>query len=177
MRRRYVIITCVGLAIIALAVLTFVWVIPRSTFLSALFEHFSPGLVPSSSYVNNLKSNDPDLVRESLGYLASRKDPAGVANALPLLQSNDDYIWLNAALYTGACGRQEAVPYLIKALRHTAWRSDPDTLAELTALTGQSFGKDFLKWQAWWTGQNPGQSFDWTSHLGFSPRVPATQRS
>lgn len=177
MRTRYVIIACVGIGAVALAVAAFVWMIPRSVFLSGLSEHFSPGLVPSSSYVNNLKSNDPDLVRESLSFLNSRKDPAGVSDALPLLQSQDDYIWLNAALYTGACGRQEAVPYLIKALRHTAWRADPDTLAALTAISGQNFGNDFSKWQAWWISQNPGRSFDWTSHLGFSPRVPATQRS
>jgi hypothetical protein len=158
-----------------LAVVAVALAIPRSTFLSGLFEHFTPGLVPSSSYVENLKSNDPDLVLESLSFLKSRKDPAGVSSALPLLRSEDDYVWLNAALYTGACGRQEAVPYLIKALRHTAWRADPDTLAALTALTGQNFGNDFAKWQAWWTSQNPGQSVDWTSHLGSAPRVPATQ--
>jgi hypothetical protein len=153
------------------------WMIPRSIVLSSLFEHLSPGLVPASSYVNNLKSDDPDLVRESLGFLARRKDPSGISNALPLLQSKDDYIWLNAALYTGACGRQEAVPYLIKALRHTAWRADPDTLAALTALTGQNLGNDFSKWHAWWVSQNPNQPFDWTSHLGYAPRVPATQRN
>lgn len=172
MRRRYVIIGCGVVAVVALAIVVFVWMIPRSTFLSTMSEHFTPGLVPSSSYVDNLKSNNPDLVRESLSFLNSRKDPAGVSNALPLLQSQDDYVWLNAALYTGSCGRQEAVPYLIKALRHTAWRADPDTLAALTALTGQNFGNDFSKWQAWWEAQNPGKSFDWTSHLGFSPRVP-----
>jgi hypothetical protein len=177
MRKQYVIIGGVGIAAVAVAVIVFVWAIPRSTFLSSLFEHVSPGLVPSSSYVSNLKSDDHDLVRESLDFLASRKDPAGISNALPLLQSKDDYIWLNAALYTGACGKQEAVPYLIKALRHTAWRADPDTLAALTALTGQNFGNDFSKWQAWWISRNPGRSFDWTSHLGFAPRVPTTQRS
>jgi hypothetical protein len=96
---------------------------------------------------------------------------------LPLLQSQDDYVWLNAALYTGACGRPEAVPYLIQALRHTAWRGDPDTIAALKSLTGQDFGGDFEKWRAWWQTQHPEPSFDWTSHLGFNPRVPATQRS
>lgn len=177
MRRRYLIIAGVAATAVTLAVLAVVWMAPRSVFLSAFFEQFTPGLVPSSGYANNLKSDDPDLVRESLGFLNSRKDPAGVPNALPLLQSRDDYVWLNAALYTGACGRQEAVPYLIKALRHTAFRADPETVATLTALTGQHFGNDFAKWQAWWIGQHPGQSFDWTSHLGFAPRLPATQRS
>jgi len=177
MQKRSVITAGIVALVIALAVVAGVYMIPRSVFLSILFEHFSPGLVPSSSYVSNLKSSDPDVVRESFGFLASRKDPAGVSNALPLLQSNDDYIWLNAALYTGTCGRQEAVPYLIKGLRHTAWRADPDTLSALTALTGKNFGNDFSKWQAWWISRNPGQSFDWTSHLGFAPRVPASQRS
>jgi hypothetical protein len=177
MRRRYIITSCVVVAVIGLAVIAVVWAIPQSIFLSGLFEQIAPGLVPSSSYVSNLKSKNTDVVREDLYFLTSRKDPAGVPSALPLLQSQDDYVWLNAALYTGACGRQEAVPYLIKALRHTAWRSDPDTLAVLVALTGQNFGNDFSKWQGWWTSRNPGKSFDWTSHLGFGPRVPASQRS
>jgi hypothetical protein len=90
------------------------------------------------------------------------------------LQSQEDYIWLNAALYTGACGRQEAVPYLIKALRHTAWRSDAKTVATLRELTGQNFGNDFSTWQAWWISQHPAESFDWTSSLGFQPRLPVT---
>jgi hypothetical protein len=177
MQRRYVITSSAVVAAIGLAVIVVVWAIPQSIFLSGLLEQVAPGLVPSSSFVSNLKSNDADVVREDLGFLTSRKDPSGIPNALPLLQSQDDYIWLNAAIYTGACGRQEAVPYLIKGLRHTAWRSDPDTLAALTTLTGQTFGNDFSKWQAWWTSRNPGKSFDWTSHLGFAPRLPASQRS
>ena len=160
------------MAIIAIALS-----VPKSPFLSGLVEGSSPGLIPSSNYVANLKSSDIDLVRESLAILKDRKDPAGVPSALPLLQSPDDYVWLNAALYTGAFGKQEAVPYLIKALRHTAWHSDPDTIAILKILTSQDFGSDFGKWQAWWLGQHPRASFDWTSHLGFQPRVPTSQRS
>lgn len=177
MRRRYIIIACLAVVAAGFGVLAAIRIVPGSPFLSGVCEQFFPGLIPSTSYVKNLKSNDPDLVCDSLSYLTSRKDPIGVASALPLLQSPDDYVWLNAALYTGACGRREAIPYLIKALRHTAWRADPDSVATLQALTGQTIGNHFSNWQAWWIGQHPGQSFDWTSHLGYAPRLPATRRS
>jgi len=122
--RRLLISLVVAGVLAATAVLL---VIPRNTFLTGLAERSFPGLISGRSLVRNLESNDQDLVRESLYLLTRRKDPVGVPQALKLLKSDDDYIWLNAALYTGACGQQEAVPYLIKALRHTAWRADPKT--------------------------------------------------
>lgn len=75
-------------------------------------------LVPSGRLADNLTSTDVDVVRESLGILAERKDSSGVQAAIPLLKSRDPYVWLNAAIYLGAMKRQEAVPYLIKGLRH-----------------------------------------------------------
>ena len=140
-------------------------------FLTSIVERFAPGLIPASTYARNLRSEDPDVIRESLAHLADRKDPIAVPQAVSLLQSTDDYIWLNAALYLGACGRQEAVAYLIKALRHTAWRADNDTAQYLRWLTGQDFGTDFARWQQWWLGLHPDSSMNWTSHLGFSPRL------
>jgi len=137
----------------------------------------APGVIPASSYARNLDSNDPDIVRESLAHLADRKDPVAVGRAVELLQSTNDYIWLNAAHYVGACGRREAVPYLIKALRHTAWRSDQETAQYLRILTDQDFGTDFTRWQQWWLGQHPDSAINWTSHLGFSPRVAKNERN
>jgi hypothetical protein len=146
--------------------------IPRNMFLMSIVEHTTPGIIPASSYAHNLDSDDPDLVRESLAHLRDRKDPIAIKRAVELLQSTDDYIWLNAAEYVGVCGRQEAVPYLIKALRHTAWRADNETAQTLLALTGQPFGTNFSQWHEWWLGQHPNSEIDWTSHLGFSPRLP-----
>jgi HEAT repeat protein len=130
-----------------------------------------PGAIPARCWAHNLESDDGDLVRESLAFLSRRADPVAVPKALRLLHSSDDYIWLNAAEYLGACKRQEAVPYLIKALRHTAWASDEETVRYLRALTGQTYGADFEHWQAWWTAQHPGERFDWTSSLGVKPRI------
>ena len=72
------------------------------------------------SSLGNLQSTDTDLVRESLGLLCERRDPIAADRAVQLLTSPDDYVWLNSAEYLGAIGRAEAVPYLIKAFRHTA---------------------------------------------------------
>jgi hypothetical protein len=159
------------LCIVAIGALVVVWLIPHSMFLSALVEHTYPGVIPASSYARNLRSDDTDLVRESLGHLAGRKNPIAVPRAIELLQSPDDYIWLNAAHYVGVCKRQEAVPYLIKALRHTAWRSDSETVQCLRDLTGADFGTDFTLWQQWWLASHPNDSFDWESHLGHAPRL------
>lgn len=108
-------------------------------------------------------------------FLAKRGDPVAVPRAVELLQDKDAYIWLNAALYLGACKRPEAVPYLIKALRHTAAGADPDTTRYLRAITGQDFGTDFDRWQQWWLADHPGFSFDWNSQLGDRPRVSETR--
>ena len=107
--------------------------------------------------------------------LTKRRSPVAVPRAIELLNSNDDYIWLNAAIYLGACNRQEAVPYLIKALRHTAWRSDAETALYLRTITGADFDTDFGRWQQWWLASHPDFTFDWDSHLGYSPRITKTQ--
>lgn len=148
-----------------------IYLVPRSMFLMSFVEHMAPGVIPASSYAHNLDSGDSDLVRESLAHLADRRNPIAVTRAVELLQSTDDYIWLNAAHYVGACGRHEAVPYLIKALRHTAWRADEETARYLRNLTKQDFGTDFVPWQTWWIGRHPDTDMDWTSYLGFAPRL------
>ena len=66
--------------------------------------------------------------------------------------------------------------HLIKGLRHTAWRSYPDMAKDLTAITGQNFGTTFAPWHDWWMKQNPGNSFDFDSHLGPLVQIqPTTQ--
>src|SRR5215475_2431367 len=139
MKKRVVVI----LLAVAIFVIGLLWLVPRSMFLMTFVDQMAPGVIPASSYARNLDSKDPDLVRESLAHLADRKNPVAVARAVRLLQSTDDYVWLNAAHYTGVCGRQEAVPYLIKALRHTAWHADNETVLYLRSLTGQDFGTNF----------------------------------
>jgi hypothetical protein len=147
------------------------WVFPRSSFISGFFQRVYPGVVPSSDWARNLNSSDTDLVRESLYFLTKRKNPVAVFRAIELLTHPDDYVWLNAALYLGACNRQEAVPHLIKALRHTAHRADVETAQYLRTLTGADFGTDFARWQQWWLTGHPDTPFDWDSHLGHAPRL------
>jgi hypothetical protein len=168
MSKRFVIILTVVM-IFLVGILLFT---PRSIFLMTFVEHIAPGVISVNRYARNLDSDDSDLVRESLAILTHRRDPAAVTRGVELLDSADDYIWLNAAHYVGACGRQEAIPYLIKALRHTAWRGDGETIQYLRNLSGQDFGMNFTRWQGWWLEQHPNSAMDWTSHLGFSPRLP-----
>ena len=130
-----------------------------------ILNFVSPSLVPTHRLADNLQGSDSDLQRESLGILAERKDPAAVTAALPLLKSNDPYVWLNAALYLGSVNRQEAVPYLIKGLRHYAWRAQGECANDLSTITGKNFGTDFQKWHEWWEATHPNSGFDFDSNL------------
>jgi HEAT repeats len=138
----------------------------RTEFGIVMLQQCAPFLLPSSQLARNLESTNTDVVRESLGILADRRDPVAVDRAIQLLQSSDDYVWLNAAQYLGAVRRSQAVPYLIKAFRHTAWRSDGERLTDLQLITGQSFPADFRAWSNWWAAAHPDAAFDFDSHLG-----------
>ena len=125
--------------------------------------------------VRKLDSSNRDTVLTGFHYLTERADPVAIPRALELLRSADEYIWLNAAEYLGACKHQDAVPYLIKALRHTAWRADADTAQYLRTITGADFGTDFSEWRQWWLANHPDFSFDWESDLGYAPRLTKTK--
>jgi HEAT repeats len=163
----------ISLAILGLCFLLFfvIRTTPLHPSLNIIISRSFPGLIPSNSYVRNLYSPDTQLVLEGLYYLAKRRDPVAVPRAIDLLKSNDDYVWLNAARYLGACKRPEAVPYLIKALRHTAWRDDAERIQYLRDITGLDFGADFTRWQQWWLSSHPDAQFDWVTHLGPNPRL------
>jgi hypothetical protein len=122
----------------------------------------SGGAVSSSTLVGNLSSSDRDLVMTSLELLKSRNDPAGQQQARALLGSSDDYIWFNAALYLAVINDKQAIPYLIKGLKHPASRAYADVVKNLQALTGQSFGMDQAKWIEWWNQSNANSKFSFT---------------
>jgi hypothetical protein len=131
-------------------------------FCNRLFPFF-----PSSrALARNAENGTGDIVYHSLEILTQRRDPIAVYRAIEMLQSNDDYKWLDAANYLGACGRQEAVPYLIKALRHTDVRFYDQQARFLAALTSQNYGTDFEKWKSWWEKTHPDSQMDWNSNLG-----------
>jgi hypothetical protein len=123
-------------------------------------RHVSPRIV------EGLKSDDAERVGKSLRALTESEDPVAVPQALPLLRSDDAYVWINAALYLGAVRRPEAVPYLIKAgLKKCEWAYS-GARKSLTAITGQDFGTDFPRWREWWEKTNPGAAFDFEGDRG-----------
>jgi hypothetical protein len=163
---------CVTLAWLVLGIILIRQVSALTDITMVMCNLSCPWLVSSSAIARNLKNNDQgDIVYDSLSILGHRKNPIVVNRAIELLKSKDDYTWLNAAIYLGACGRQEAVPYLIKALRHTASKSYQEESDDLQDLTGQNFGTDFKKWKTWWEQSHPDSNFDWQSHLGFNPQL------
>ena len=133
-------------------------------------ETFAPDLISDEAWRESI-AKDPSAHGYS-GYsiLKDRNSDAAIPEGLRDLKSKDAYVWLNAALYLGSRKRPEAVPYLIKALRHSAWRSDEETVRLLQGLTGQTFGNEFKKWRDWYETQQDRIELDWDSSLGSSPR-------
>jgi len=107
----------------------------------------------------DLYSSNGDTVRSALYRLENRKDPAGRNAACKLLESDDDYIWFNAGLYLASIGDEKSIPYLIKGLKHPAWRSHAQVASYLQQLTGQKHARDQKKWIAWWKATHPGTTF------------------
>lgn len=136
--------------------------------LRPVFRHF---FTSTESLVANLESSDRDTVLSGYYYLTERVNPIAVDKAIAHLASDDDYIWLNAAHYLGACKHESSVPYLIKALRHTAWRVDEDTVAYLKAITRQDLPNNFGTWKRWWDSAGRDAQIDWESKLGHAPRT------
>ena len=136
-----------------------------------VYRYFFPEGGSTKSLVAKLNSSNSETVGSGYYYLTERVNPVAIDKAKEHLSSEDDYIWLNAALYLGACGSESSVPFLIKALRHTAWRSDENTVAYLQAITGQDFEADFGAWKSWWDASGREVHIDWTSKLGHNPRT------
>ena len=116
----------------------------------------------SEELVDELRNPKRDIVMTALNLLEERRDAAGIPAARDLLTSTDDYIWFSAALYLGAMGESEAVPYLIKGLKHPASRAYVEVASELRAFTGQEFGTDQARWIQWWKEEHPESTFDFS---------------
>jgi len=134
-------------------------------------DHFLPGIVSSQSYKRAVLHPENYDAYSAYDILGQRRSEVAHDIALHQLSSPDDYLWMNAAHYLGWISDPASAPYLIKALRHTAWRADGERRQLLVKLTGKDFGTDFSKWQQWWSSQHPESKMDWESHLGFSPRL------
>lgn len=118
-----------------------------------------------------LYSSDPEILRESLALLQYKGASNEINRAIELLENGDDYVWLAAAHYLGKNGVTNSVPYLIKSLRHTAYRADVDALKYLKEMTGVNDEDNFYSWYIWWSENNNTKGIDWNSRLGSSPRV------
>jgi hypothetical protein len=110
----------------------------------AYFMHRSTALL-----VRNLDSPDTYTVSYSLQILKDHRDPAGLAKARGLMDSGNADIAQDAALYVGAMGKQESIPYLIKLLKTVQGRELREIAVDLTAMTGEDFGANYDDWEKW----------------------------
>ena len=134
-----------------------------------LIEFTFPRLISTNSWVRVLDNQRADRY-SAYGVLQDRKTDKAIPHALVHIHEPDDYLWLNAASYLGSRQRPEAIPYLIKSLRHSAWRSVDERIDSLTKLTGEDFGDDFGKWQEWYLSAAPDVVPDWDASLGHRPQ-------
>jgi len=111
--------------------------------------------VSSAEYVRHLDSYDPDTVSYALVILKDRNDPAGVDKAENLVKSDNPQIWINAAVYLGAIGKSDAVPYLVKALPQADLDQGIQIVQQLKQFTGMPFGNDVNGWENWWKNVHP----------------------
>ena len=125
--------------------------------------------VSSGELVRNLDSSNQDKVGDSLILLKDRRDPAGIAKAKTLLNSDVADVWTNAALYLGAMGKAESIPYLVKALQTADPQDAHEISVDLTMMTGRDFGTNFKDWRQWWLSKNPASSIDFDSHPATEP--------
>jgi len=175
MKKKIIII--IGIGIVAFGVVVIIitaFIIRNKTVLppSVIGEFTAPMLISDDAWRASI-ANDPTADGYSgYGILADRKSDIAITEGLRDLSSDDPYIWMNAASYLGSRGRSESIPYLIKALRHSAWRSDDDRVEQLRRLTGQSFGENYSEWHLWYEAQPDQIVIDWESSLGHSPRLP-----
>lgn len=167
-----IVVCCIALAVIALVIVRQKSVLPPSV----EGEHFYPQLITDEAWRESIAKDPTAHGYSGYGILQDRKSDAAIQEGLRDIQSEDGYVWMNAASYLGSRGRKEAVPYLIKALRHTAWRSDDERVELLRQLTGERFGNSFEDWLNWYAVQPNPVQIDWESSLGHSPRLPKTNR-
>lgn len=116
--------------------------------------------ISSEVIIQNLSSDDRDLIMTSLNILEKRCDTGGRVDAIQLLNNEDDYLWFNAAQYLASIKDITSIPYLIKGLKHPAYRSHDKVVTYLKALTGKDFGKEQEKWILWWREEYPGSDFN-----------------
>jgi hypothetical protein len=124
-------------------------------------------LVSTRILAANVRTNysDKALLQSSLYNLRQRRSPLAQETARQLLDDSESHVWLSAALYLGALKDQASVPYLVKALRHTAYLSRPETLHLLREITGTNY-YEFEDWTNWWGSRPLPMGFDWSTSLG-----------
>lgn len=109
----------------------------------------------SRQLVASLDSPDPDTVSYSLALLKQRRDPTAIAKADNLLKSANKDVQANAALYLGAMGKSESIPYLIACLQSANEPDGREISLDLTMMTGVDFGARYDQWNRWWLSKHP----------------------
>jgi len=139
--------------------------------LGLMIEFSYPGLIRTDSWIRCLEKDPTAHGYGIYSVLEKRDTDKALSHALQHIHSSDDYLWLNASIYLASQDRVEAIPYLIKSIRHTAQYSLNKRIELLEQLSHQQFGKDFSSWKNWYLSTHPAIIPDWESSLGHSPHM------
>lgn len=119
--------------------------------------------VLSSQWIaDNLSSGDPGLLMNALIVLEGRRDDAGKEQAENLLAHEDNRVCYYATLYLASVGYEDAVPWLIRALRHPYSETNPMAREFLREATDRDFGSKQAPWIDWWQREHPDRSFQFS---------------
>lgn len=171
MKKLIVAVGCVVFAVIALVI------VERSGFIPFFcVMTIAPELISNETWRESIAKDPAAYGYSGYGILQDRGSDLAIQEGLRDLRSEDGYVWVNAAHYLGSRGHKEAIPYLIKALRHTAWQADDERVELLRQLTGETFGNSFDDWFSWYEAEPNPIQINWESSLGHAPRLPKKNR-
>jgi hypothetical protein len=164
-----IIIAIALLSVLAIAIV--VVIVAKPVPPSVVGEYVVPEVTSDEAWHEFIKKDPAAHGYSGYWALARRGSNIAIGTALKDLRNPDPYVWINAASYLGMFRRKESVPYLIKALRHTARRSDQEHVEMLQKITGQDIGNEFNKWQEWYLSTPDAIELDWENNLGSRPRT------
>ena len=110
-----------------------------------------PGQATVQALITILQNTDNDLSRRAASSLAQLHD-ATVVDPLLKLLPDLQFPWTQANVIgvLGAMGNRKAVPAIIPCLGSQAPVLRSAAARALNQLTGENFGEDPARWQAWW---------------------------
>ena len=101
--------------------------------------------------IQNLKAKDWQIRWYAASALGEEKEASALESLVDVLKNDDNgYVRAMAAWALGEIGDARAVEHLIAAITDESHDVQNRAPLALKQITGQDFGEDQAKWDAWW---------------------------